>query len=94
MAILTDKDKAAVRERLSEMVNPVKMIVFAPASNLIAPGRRECAFCTELRELMSELADLHDQLEVEFVDPYADPVRAAAYDLKQDEQGYLYLPSC
>jgi glutaredoxin-like protein len=89
MAILTDKDKAAVRERLSEMVNPVKMIVFAPASNLIAPGRRECAFCTELRELMSEVADLHDKLQVEFVDPYADPVRAAAYDLKKDGQGYL-----
>jgi len=89
MAILTEQDKAAVRERLNQMVNPVKMIAFAPVSNLIAPGRRECAFCTELRELMSELADLHDKLQVEFVDPYADPVRAAAYDLKKDEQGYL-----
>jgi glutaredoxin-like protein len=89
MAILTERDKAAVRERLGEMVNPVKMIVFAPATNLIAPGRRECLYCTELRELMGELADLHDQLQVEFVDPYTDPVRAAAYTLKQDGQGYL-----
>ncbi|GBC96386.1 Alkyl hydroperoxide reductase subunit F [bacterium HR16] len=89
MAILTEKDKAAVRERLSEMVSPVKMIVFAPATSLIAPGRRECAFCTELRELMGELAELNDKLQVEFVDPYTDPVRAAAYDLKKDGQGYL-----
>lgn len=89
MAILTDKDKAAVRERLREMQNPVKMVVFAPATNLIAPGRRECAFCTELRELMSELAELHDNLRVEFVDPYTDPVRAAMYELKKDGQGYL-----
>lgn len=89
MAILTDKDKTAVRDRLSEAINPVKMVVFAPAVSLIAPGRRECAFCTELRELMGELAELSDKLTVEFVDPYTDPVRAAAYDLKKDEQGYL-----
>lgn len=89
MAILTEKDKSAVRERLSEMVHPVKMVVFAPETNLIAPGRRECAFCKELRELMSELAELNENLQVEFVDPYADAVRAAAYDLKKDGQGYL-----
>lgn len=89
MPILTERDRAAVRQRLQEMINPVKMIVFAPTTNLIAPGRRECAFCNELRELLGELSELHDKLQLETVDPYNDPVRAAAYDLKKDGQGYL-----
>ncbi len=57
MAILQDKDKEAVRQRLSEMTGAVKLVYFTQ--------ELECQFCRETRELLTEVSELSDKLSLE-----------------------------
>ncbi len=57
MAILRDKDKQTVRERLTEMTGRVKLVYFTQ--------ELECQYCRETGELLREISELSDKLELE-----------------------------
>jgi glutaredoxin-like protein len=60
MAMIGDKDKKAVGDRLSKLTGPVKLVVFTQ--------EMECQFCKETRELVEEVAALSDKVSVEVKD--------------------------
>ncbi len=57
MGMLDEADAAEVRERLKELVNPVKLIHFTQELNL--------EYGREAKELLQELAALSDQISLE-----------------------------
>jgi glutaredoxin-like protein len=57
MAVIQEKDKAAIEKRLAELKEPVTIVNFTQ--------ELECQYCRETRQLMEELADLSDKLSVE-----------------------------
>jgi len=57
MAIIQDKDKQAIQERLKDLANPVKLINFTQ--------ELECQYCRETQQLAEELAELSDKIELE-----------------------------
>jgi len=60
MAMISDKDKKAVSDRLAKLSGPVKLVVFTQEI--------ECQFCRETRELVEEVAALSDKITVEVKD--------------------------
>jgi glutaredoxin-like protein len=60
MAMISDKDKKAVGDRLSKLTGPVKLVIFTQDM--------ECQFCKETRELAEEVAALSDKISVEVKD--------------------------
>jgi glutaredoxin-like protein len=60
MAMISDKDKKAVGDRLSKLTGPVKLVIFTQ--------EMECQFCKETRELAEEVAALSDKISVEVKD--------------------------
>jgi len=60
MAMISDKDKKAVEDRLSKLSGSVKLVVFTQEI--------ECQFCKETRELVQEVAALSDKISVEVKD--------------------------
>jgi glutaredoxin-like protein len=60
MAMISDKDKKTVGDRLSKLTGPVKLVMFTQDM--------ECQFCKETRELVEELADLSDKISAEVKD--------------------------
>ena len=60
MAMIGDKDKKAVGDRLSKLTGPVKLVMFTQ--------EMECQFCKETRELVEEIAALSDKISVEIKD--------------------------
>lgn len=75
MAILQDKDKAAVQERLAPMTGKVKMIYFTQ--------ELECQYCKETGELLNEVAELSDKLEVESYNFQTDKEQTEKYGITQ-----------
>jgi glutaredoxin-like protein len=57
MALLDDKLKEQVRDALGDLPNAVKLVVFTQEF--------ECDFCRETRELVEEVAGVHDQVSAE-----------------------------
>ncbi|NPV89020.1 hypothetical protein HPY42_05920 [Coprothermobacteraceae bacterium] len=90
MAILKDSDKKEIQKRLASMEKPVKMVLFAPASDIVVPGQRECMYCKETKELLSEVAELSSLLSLEVLDPQKSFAEAEKYGLKKDSAGYLH----
>jgi alkyl hydroperoxide reductase subunit AhpF len=72
MAILTERDRTAVRSELAKLAGPVKLIVFT--SQL---GATEYSLETE--QLVREVAECSDQVTVEMLNLHIDRERAAAY---------------
>ncbi len=57
MALIQDKDRKVVQDRLKDMVSPVRLILFTQ--------EMECQFCRETRQLMTELSELSDTLTLD-----------------------------
>ena len=68
MAMISDKDKKAVGDRLAKLTGPVKLVVFTQEI--------ECQFCRETRELVEEVAALSDKINVEVKDFLKEEVEA------------------
>lgn len=65
MALLTEKDAAAVREQFQqELVHPVKLVMFTQEF--------ECAYCRETRQILEELVELSPLLSVQVYDLQGD----------------------
>ncbi len=73
MGLLSDKDKAAIKERLAGMTNPVKLVNFTQ--------ELECQYCRETRMLMEELAELSDLITLEKYNFLTDKEEAEKYGL-------------
>ncbi len=71
MGMLGEADAAEVRERLKELVNPVKLIHFTQELNL--------EYGREAKELLQELAALSDQLSLEVYNFLLDKEKVAEY---------------
>lgn len=71
MPLLRDEDAAEIRERLKQMVNPVRLVHFTQELNL--------EYGREARMLMEELVALSDKLEVEVCNFLLEKDRAAEY---------------
>lgn len=72
MAILTERDEAAVRKEFERLVGPVKLTVFS--QELVAGD-----LCRENEQLVREVAALSDKLSVEVLNPAIDREQAEAY---------------
>ena len=68
MAMISDKDKKAVGDRLAKLTGSVKLVVFTQEI--------ECQFCRETRELVEEVAALSDKINVEVKDFLKEEVEA------------------
>ena len=71
MSILGDENTTEIRERLKEMVNPVKLIHFTQELNL--------EYGRETKQLLEELAALSDKLSLEVYNLQLDREKAAEY---------------
>jgi thiol-disulfide isomerase/thioredoxin len=60
MAMINDKDKKAVSDRLSKLTGPVKLVMFTQ--------EMECTFCKETHELVEEVSALSDKISIEVKD--------------------------
>ncbi len=74
MAILSEQDKQAIKERLSNMTKPVKFVLFIQQVG-------ECQYCKETEELMRELTSISDKLSLEVKNLAIDKELAELYDV-------------
>lgn len=72
MAILTDRDREAVRGELAKLAGPVKLVVFTTQL-----GGSE--YDAETERLVKEVAECSDQVTVELLNLHIDRDRAQAY---------------
>ncbi len=75
MSMLQDKDKPKVAERLAEMTDPVKVVLFTQEF--------ECQFCRETHDLLKDLAALNDKIQIEVYDLVKDAAKAAEYGIEK-----------
>lgn len=75
MAMISEKDRKVVADRLSRLTGAVKLVVFTQEF--------ECQFCKETRELVEEVASLSDKITVQIRDFVKD--EAEAKKLGMDE---------
>lgn len=73
MAILTDRDRAAVRDELQKLAGPAKLIVFTTG---LGP---EAEYSAETERLCREVAECSDQVAVEVYNLHIDREKAAGY---------------
>jgi glutaredoxin-like protein len=73
MALLDEKIKQEVKGALGELPNPVKMVMFTQEF--------ECQFCRETRQLVEEVAGIHDQISAEVFNFVVDKDQAEAYEI-------------
>ena len=71
MGLLRDSDMEEVRERLKEMVNPVKLVHFTQELNL--------EYGREARQLLEELSQISDKLSLETYNYLIDKEKVAEY---------------
>jgi glutaredoxin-like protein len=71
MGLLRDSDVAEIRERLQELVNPVKLVHFTQELNL--------EYGREARQLLEELTQISDKLSLEIYDLLLDKEKVAEY---------------
>lgn len=81
MPLLTEDQRAQVKEHLEQrLVDPVDIIHFTQAeSPLVVPGRHECQYCKETRELLAEVSDLSDKIRLTVYDLVRDREQAERY---------------
>ena len=78
MALLKDKDRKAVQQRLARLETGVTLVCFTQ--------EMECLFCEQTRELVEEVASLSEKINVEVNDFVQDKKRA-------DELGIDKIPA-
>jgi glutaredoxin-like protein len=71
MGLIRDEDALEIRERLKEMVNPVKLVHFTQELNL--------EYGREARQLLEEVVALSDKLTLEVYNFLLDKERVAEY---------------
>ena len=71
MALLSDKDRAAVQKEFEKLANPVKVIVFSQELG--------SETCRQTERLVKEVAECSDKLSVELLNLILDRERAEAY---------------
>jgi alkyl hydroperoxide reductase subunit AhpF len=76
MAILNDRDAAAVRKEFEKVTGPVKLVVFS--QELMAAD-----LCRQNEQLVREVAALSDKITVEVLNLAIDRERAEAYGIDQ-----------
>jgi alkyl hydroperoxide reductase subunit AhpF len=74
MAILTERDQAAVRTEFAKLSGPVKLVVFSTQL-----GASEN--CVETERLVREVAECSDQITVEILNLHIDRERAEGYGI-------------
>jgi alkyl hydroperoxide reductase subunit AhpF len=72
MAILTERDRAAVRTELANLTGPVRLVVFSTSLEA-------SEYCAETERLVREVAECSDQVTVEILNLHIDRERAEAY---------------
>jgi alkyl hydroperoxide reductase subunit AhpF len=72
MAILTERDRAAVRTELAKMAGPINLVVFSTQLDA-------SEYCVETERLVREVAECSDQVTVEILNLHIDKARAEAY---------------
>jgi alkyl hydroperoxide reductase subunit AhpF len=72
MAILTERDRTAVRAELAKLGGPVKLVVFVTE---LGPSE----YCLETKRLVGEVAECSDLVTVEVLNLHIDRARAEAY---------------
>lgn len=79
------QDQAILRTRFSqELKNRVRIDVFTQRSSpVIIPGRQECAYCDQVRDLMVEFAALSSRISLTLHDFEEDPRAAADLGVKR-----------
>ena len=73
MGLLRDSDIEQIRERLQEMVHPVRLIHFTQELNL--------EYGRETRQLLEELAQISDKLSLEIYDFLTDKEKVVEYEV-------------
>ncbi len=71
MALLSDRDRAAVQKEFEKLVNPVKLTVFSQELG--------SETCQQTEWLVKEVAECSDKLSVELLNLVLDRERAEAY---------------
>ncbi len=71
MGLIRDEDAVEIRERLKEMLQPVKLLHFTQELNL--------EYGREARQLLQDLAELSDKLSLEVFNFLLDKEKAAEY---------------
>ena len=77
MAILTDRDRAAVTDELATLAGPVKLLVFGQQ---LGPGSE---YTVETERLVREVAECSDQVSVEVFNLHIDREQAARYGIER-----------
>ena len=72
MPLLDDKVRKQVQTALSGMQGGVKMVMFTQGEG----GALECEYCSETRELVTEVSEQSDKLSLEVLDFQGDEARA------------------
>ncbi|MEM2117842.1 MAG: thioredoxin family protein [Candidatus Bathyarchaeia archaeon] len=72
MSLIPDEHKEHLKEELNEKLeNPVRIVMFTQTV--------ECQFCSQTRQLITEVAALNDKIKVEIYDFVADAEKAKQY---------------
>ena len=75
--LISEKDRAVIREMFEELENPVRLVVFTQGS-LKLPGQPDCMYC-ETVKLTQELAELSDKVSVEVVNFHTEKEKVEEY---------------
>jgi alkyl hydroperoxide reductase subunit AhpF len=75
MAILTERDRAAVTEELAKLAGPVKLVVFGTQ---LGAGAE---YAVETERLIREVAECSDKVAVEVYNLHIDREKAAGYGI-------------
>ena len=78
MPMISEQDQQAIREMFEEgLKGDVTITHFTQQeSKLFVPGRQECAYCEETRELLEEVAGLSDKVHLVVRDIHTDTPEA------------------
>jgi glutaredoxin-like protein len=73
VALLDDKIRQEVKAALGQLPNPVRLVMFTQEF--------ECQFCRETRQLVEEVAGVHDQISAEVYNFVVDQDRAEEFGI-------------
>lgn len=90
VAMISADDQQFIREHFAaKMTGPVTLhLRTRPRSRLLVPGREECMYCEETRELLAEVAALSPQITLE-VENVADDELVPAIEFRGANRGTL-----
>ena len=83
MAIISDKDREAIRRHFdANLTGDVEIVFFTERPTLIViPGRQQCETCEDTEKLLSEVASLSDKIALKVHEISNSAAEAAEYDI-------------